>query len=446
MKKRSHYFKPLGLICFLLLGIALIIASCKKNSGENEKGLNLDDLKTWQANNFNRNALLFNSLEPDWNKFFVNDQGKENVYEVEVINKEKLFLSLGYTDIKSLDSVAARSKIKMLLFKDKESGKITNGYYMVSISDENPHYKKYGSLTGAIYYYSANGNFINGYIYDKGTAISGISAGTSETYRASFNHRLEQKKQRFGREKLQLAREETCYTDVSPVYGMSCITAGDYTECNPYIKGYNYTTVCTDVSVVGGDGSVGGSGGSGSSGGSGGGNNGGGTSPTVPEETEEQKEAKRQTDCETFTFRKTTEANWQEAGINNIKLSWVWLGGSSGVYTSRDMQVSGIILGFPTYYTNSNGTTSSVSAGKAANRAALAIEGARRLTYSEFRDSPYFPQDAEVKKYFIAQVALIMATNKGTAGTSGSGNFNNIVFNDEKRSYLTDPLDCDGVE
>ncbi|MBO9673090.1 MAG: hypothetical protein J7577_06585 [Sphingobacteriaceae bacterium] len=442
MKKLTSFIKPLGLICLLLFSISLIIASCKKHSGDNSDVFNLTELQNWETKNFNHNALLFNTLKPDWSKVFINHQENQNVYEVDVINQEKLFLSLGFTDPSSADSVAAKSKIKMLFFKDDESGKITGGYYMVSISDENPHYKKYENYTGAVYYYGSNGNLINGFIYDKGKATKSIKGTNAEAYKASLIERPVSLRGISGR-KLQLAMAQTCYTDVSPVYGFSCITVETYTECTPYVKGYNYTTVCTDVPIAS-DGAVDGSGGTGG-GGSGGNNNGGGTAPTGPEETEEQKEAKRQTDCETFTFRKTTEANWQEAGVNNIKLSWVWLGGSSGIYTSRDMQVSGLVLGFPTYYTNSNGSTTNLSAGKAANRAAIAVEMARRYTYAEFRDSPYYPQDAEVKKYFIAQVALIMAANKGTAGTTGSGS-TNIVFNDEKRSYITDPLDCDDVE
>ena len=69
------------------------------------------------------------------------------------------------------------------------------------------------------------------------------------------------------------------------------------------------------------------------------------------------------------------------------------------------------------------------------------IYSKRRLTYSEFRDSPYFPQEAEVRKYFIAQVAAIMATNRGMAGTTGSGS--NKIVNNEERSDFTNPLDCD---
>jgi len=288
MKKQSQLVKSFGLIFSLLISTAVIIASCKKNYAENEI-TGLADLKNWETKNFNHNALLFNSLKPDWNKVFVNDQGKQDVYEVEVINKEKLFLSMGFANPSKVDSIAAQSKIKMLFFKDKQSGKITGGYYMVSISDENPHYKQYSSLTGAVYYYGANGYFINGYLYEQGKAISAIKGANAEAYRASLNERS--RLPGIGRGKLQLAAAQNCYTDVSPVYGMSCITVETYTECTPYVKGYNYTTVCTDVPVVGDGGGVdgsgsGGSGGGGSGGGSG---SGSGTAPSSSDITNELK-------------------------------------------------------------------------------------------------------------------------------------------------------------
>lgn len=288
MKKLSKLVKPVGLITLLLTCIAVIVVSCKKNSGQNESD-DLADLQKWEAKNFNHNALLFNSLKPDWNKVFINEQENQQVYEVEVINKEKLFLSMGLVDPSKADSIASKSKIKMLFFKDKRSGQITDGYYMVSIADDNPHYKKYSSLTGAVYYYGANGNFINGYIYEGGNAISAIKGANAESYKASLNERS--RLRGIGRGKLQLAAVQTCYTDVSPVYGMSCITVETYTECTPYVKGYNYTTVCTDVPVVGDGGGVGGGGsGSGGSGGGSGSGSGGGTAPSAPDITNELKD------------------------------------------------------------------------------------------------------------------------------------------------------------
>ena len=173
MKKRPLYYRSLSLLGLLLLSLTIFVVSCKKQF-TNESQINLNSLKNWQTKNFDHSSLLFNTLYPNWNKLFVNDQGSQNVYEVEVTNKEKIFLSLGFVGANSADSIASKSKIKMLLFEDKESGKITDGYYMVSVSEDNPHYKQYNSFTGAVYYYTTSGYFLNGYIYDHGKIIRGL--------------------------------------------------------------------------------------------------------------------------------------------------------------------------------------------------------------------------------------------------------------------------------
>jgi hypothetical protein len=144
MKKRSLCYRSLSLLGLLLLSLTIFVVSCKKQF-TNESQINLSSLKNWQTKNFDHSSLLFNTLYPNWDKLFVNDQGSQNVYEIEVINKEKIFLSLGFVDANSADSIASKSKIKMLLFEDKESGKITDGYYMVS--EDDPHYKQYNSFT-----------------------------------------------------------------------------------------------------------------------------------------------------------------------------------------------------------------------------------------------------------------------------------------------------------
>lgn len=171
------------------------------------------------------------------------------------------------------------------------------------------------------------------------------------------------------------------------------------------------------------------------------GSSGGGGSGTVStSDTGEAAENALDTDCESFSFMKTSVANWQEAGLNKISLRMVWIGGGNGI-TVRNIEVNHVVFGLPTYYTNANGTTTNLSSGKAANIAAEAAEYARNMTYTEFRDSPVYPPEVTIKSYYIQQVNTYMLMHMGTAGTNGSGS-SSIIFNNEERSHFTNPTNC----
>jgi hypothetical protein len=164
---------------------------------------------------------------------------------------------------------------------------------------------------------------------------------------------------------------------------------------------------------------------------------GGGSSIVDPgEEVENQKD----TDCESFTFRKTSLANWQEAGLNKISLRMVWVGGGNGI-SVRHIDVNHLVYGLPTYYTNPNGSITTLTAGGAANIAANATEFARNMTYSNFRNNLTYPSEATIVAYFKQQVHNYMIAHMGTAGSTGSGS-SSIIFNNEQRSNWTDPTDC----
>lgn len=181
--------------------------------------------------------------------------------------------------------------------------------------------------------------------------------------------------------------------------------------------------------------------------GSGGGNTGGSSdAPTTPvpdptpDPTDTENGAAVATDCSSFVFTKTSTANWQEAGVKNIRLRWVWVNGSFGG-DGREVIVPSVVFGLPTQYQNANGTITPNSAGKAAVTAAKITEYVKELTYKEFRDSPYSPSDDAVITYFKTQLQAAMATQRGTAGATGSGS-NKIVFKNEERSSFLE-YDCD---
>ena len=146
------------------------------------------------------------------------------------------------------------------------------------------------------------------------------------------------------------------------------------------------------------------------------------------------------TDCESFSFVKTSGANWQEAGLNKISLRMVWAGGNGIIV--RNMEVNHLVFGLPTFYTNSaTGAVTTVSTGQAANIAAQATEYARNMTYTNFRNSPTYPQDAVIISYFKSKVNEYMVGHMGTVGANGSGS-PLIQFRNEQRSHYSNPNDC----
>lgn len=216
---------------------------------------------------------------------------------------------------------------------------------------------------------------------------------------------------------------------------------GVYLDCYCFVCGFDieYPAGVEDYvwASCSDDGEGGGGGGDGGGGDDGAGHGGGsgGTGLVVPEPGE--ADAALGTDCNSFVFTKTSTANWQEAGLNNIRLKWVWIGGS-GVAQTREVYVNHIVFGLPMVY--ANGQT--VSPGKAATFSAQAAQQAKYDTYRRFRDTPLWPDDATVIQYYKTALHTYMMVKGGTAGVTGSGS-PSIVFRNEERSSVSDPYDCE---
>ena len=103
---------------------------------------------------------------------------------------------------------------------------------------------------------------------------------------------------------------------------------------------------------------------------------------------------------------------------------------------TREININQVVFGLPTVYANGN----ILSPGSAANVSARTLDAVKLLTYMEFRNSPYLPNDNTVVAYFNEQLHLAMTAQGGTAGKTGSGS-SNIIFRDEERSFFN-PLNC----
>lgn len=139
-------------------------------------------------------------------------------------------------------------------------------------------------------------------------------------------------------------------------------------------------------------------------------------------------------DCSSFAFSQTTTANWQEAGLNKIRLKWVWIDfHGSGQSITREIWIDHVVFGLPKVY----GNGASLTAGEAAILTADAIDRAKLLTYKEFRNSPSLPQESTVVTFFKNAVHSAMIPIGGTAGTTGSGSPNIIFRNEIRASFST---------
>ncbi|MCZ4245327.1 hypothetical protein [Pedobacter punctiformis] len=251
--KLNSPLKP-NLSLFLLI-LLIILNSCKKDNLGKEKLSNneLTALKEWQSKNFDQKSILFSSMVPNWNNIYVNELKDKIVYEVDLTSTDNAFITNGFLSKSDKNNYLAKSRFKLLLFKDSKTGQITDGYYMTSLSDEPVHYTQVNNFTGYIYFYNRKGNFVNGWIFDAGKALQAISQGTETGYRESVNAGLKEKinMNDFGNGRIQVSAQQFCYTGQTPIYGESCIQpeGSQAPVCSTYIKGYNYTRFCVDVEI-----------------------------------------------------------------------------------------------------------------------------------------------------------------------------------------------------
>lgn len=430
-------------VSILLFGMLIFTISCKKNEKLEPSELTISQLKSWydqQSKGQNANSNIFTAYIPDWGTAQTSSVDGYNVTEISFSNPTKVVIANGAKTDAEKDKILAKTNIKLILFNLSGSKTVTGAYMM--LKSDNPqkisevHYKDFGSFTGMLSYYNFSGKFENGYTISSGKIVKSLTKSA-----LSQNQLLQLKESRRSlgtgsEDKLMLYNiNDDCDIQTYDVYYESCASIQGMPELGTtctWIYSYSLDVInCVPGSAGPGGGGVfdGGYTGIG----------GGGSGGTTPQA---DTEANKHTDCETFTFVKTTTANWQEAGVNNIKLKWVWtnLDGSSS--TELDVPMSHVVIGFPTYYTNVfDNTTHDLTPGLAANRAALAVQLARELTYKKFAHDA-FPMEASVRTFFINTLNATVAANQGTAGFNGT-NSPNIIFNDEKRSYITNPLDCD---
>ncbi|WP_316803164.1 hypothetical protein [Pedobacter nototheniae] len=255
MRKINALSLPFKAISLCFVAFLLVIVSCKKdnlNAGKLSQN-EIENLKDWQSKNFDQKSILFAKMVPNWNNVYVNQLKDKTVYEVDLTSTDNAFITNGFLSKGDKKDYQSTSNFKLLIFKDIKTGKITDGYYMSSISNLPAHYTQVDNFTGYIYFYNKQGNFVNGWAFDNGKAVQSISQGTEAGYRETMNAGLREKinLNNFGDGRIQVASQEFCYTIEIPIYGTSCIAASGESGpagppiCVTIIKGYTYGRYCT---------------------------------------------------------------------------------------------------------------------------------------------------------------------------------------------------------
>jgi len=284
MKKSNALRSYLNLFLCFLVGIILIYSCKKQTEKEQIDDYDQSQIQQWYNSKVDKSeSNRFRTLSPIWETVSVKEESDQLIFEVSLNNPNKIFIGDHLADKKNASELSARTNTRIIIFKDKKSGLITNGCYMSAINEDTNydlksiHYKKVGDFSGRIYYHDLNGTFANGWSYSNGLINGTVSASTKENYfqfqkaALSSNEKLPVK-----RDKLSIDPGISCYTAAVPLWGSTCV---DSYGCEYYITGYDYITNCT---TEGGGGGGGGDNGGGYSPPASGGSHGGGSGPLAP--------------------------------------------------------------------------------------------------------------------------------------------------------------------
>lgn len=252
---------------FILALLTLFYISCKKDSssGISSEGTKYSELQSWYNSEKAKSSYgRIPGLKPDWGKFSIIEDNTALVYEIELDNPNKVFLTSEKIDITKAEDYSKLSTFRLILSVDKKTNKIQGAYMNILATNndeplQNIHYKKVQKLTGKVQFFNINGTYLNGWVYKNGKIekkIRPLVIGGAKT------------------------EESTCVIIASPIYGTVCAGNG----CSSSIIAFDYSMNCGDSfnpDYGEGGGGSGGIGPAPENGGGGGGSSGGGVAPPL---------------------------------------------------------------------------------------------------------------------------------------------------------------------
>jgi hypothetical protein len=237
-----------------VVAAALLITGCKKDSNEvseSADAFSVATAKQWYANNAGtkQNNLTgstrkkIGKFSPLWDKAFNSNDDKYEVVETP--------LSFDHNPGFASSSDQSKSKVngitRMLILKDKKSGEIKSALMHVfsnsGTEDKNITYSKgKENFTGTVFFTDLDGNFVNGWQYEKGK-VTGKSNG--EVKPSGVSSKI-----------LPPGEGGTCQTTEVLWFERDCIeyNNGNY-QCGPWMYLYStYYTTCIPTGSGGGGG------------------------------------------------------------------------------------------------------------------------------------------------------------------------------------------------
>ncbi|HYE54489.1 MAG TPA: hypothetical protein VD996_06580, partial [Chitinophagaceae bacterium] len=137
-------------------------------------------------------------------------------------------------------------------------------------------------------------------------------------------------------------------------------------------------------------------------------------------------------DCNSFDFQKTTDAEWQEAGLTDIEFKLYKLEAHRRRTTPITVKISSpIVFGLPLRGPNGE----YYSAGRAGNIAADACDKAYYSLQLWLDNNPTIPAMEELEQRYRTLVRDCMRMRGGTASPTGSGS-PNIIYNKAKYRWF----------
>jgi len=361
----------------------------------------INEAKSWFSQNIqkvepaNNRIVGIENFKPDWEKAINTEDDNYLIVECPIkFNQTPGFL-VSNTVSNEKSNKLINGKTILLILKNKKSKYVQSSFMHIfsdkAVTEFSTYSRKGKDFCGVVFFTRLNGQFINGWIYKDGKIIK------------KSNNKVNQIASREG-------PEEECSNVTTNWYTRTCFYYLDGTsDCTPWI----YTGSTTQNYCLGS-----------------------GTGGYPTDVYNESSESSLNVDCKSFAYTKTSTANWQEAGLNNIRLKWVWAAGSNSGMV-KELYINHIVFGLPTKY--ADGTT--LTPGKAATITAQLIDYVKGEVYYEFRNSPYYPSNEEIITFFRNAMHAAMIIKGGTAGMTGTGS-PAIIFKNEERSNWTNPYDC----
>lgn len=284
MRKNHALKKALKLLIGILVGMIFIYSCKKENASTMIDPVDQQQIKDWYNLKTNHNTLnRFANMKPVWDIVHTNELSGQLIYEINLSNPDKIFLTNQTINKNQAREYSVKSNIRLVIFKDKETGLITGGCYMSAVNEgdvmsfRSMHYKNVGNFSGDVYYYNIDGTFGNGWSYREGRINEMISSTSKEEYLQFQKDLASTAPKSSGNGKVQRVYDPPCLTAQIPMWGSTCVNG----ICDYYITGYDYIYICTGgVPTTPGSGP--GDGGGGYNPGSGGG--GGGPTTGQPKE------------------------------------------------------------------------------------------------------------------------------------------------------------------